>query len=421
MRYDGIIVHYAELATKGRNRGTLVRELCDNLRRALAGEAVAAIERQLGRIWIVPEANGELGESALAKCSRVVGVANCALALCCPLELEAMKETALALVRDRTYASFRVRAHRSFKEMPFASLEVDHEVGGYLFDHKPARVQMRGAELEIVIEMLPQGAFIYCDRRRGPGGLPSGMSGTVACMLSGGIDSPVAAYRMLRRGCRALYIHFHSQPFLGKASEEKVIELVRHLTIHQARSTLFLVPLGELQREVVTSTPMKLRVILYRRFMMRLASRIGLEAGAKAIVTGEALGQVASQTLTNLTVINDAASLPVLRPLISFDKQEIIDQAQLLGCFEISIQPDQDCCQLFVPSHPETHAKLEEVVAAEAALDIEALCADTLRRTSVVAFDAQGKIVSRLELHEAEEQRRTFAKRHGGKAHVQSE
>lgn len=187
-----------------------------------------------------------------------------------------------------------------------------------------------------------------------------------------------------------MFIHFHSQPFQSRASEEKALELARILTQSQGRSTLFLVPFGEVQREVVTSTPIDLRVVLYRRFMLRLASAIAQRMRAKALVTGESLGQVASQTLTNVATIDDAALMTVLRPLIAFDKQEIIDEALRIGTYEVSVQADEDCCQLFVPRHPETHAKLEQVRAAEAALDIEPMVNDTLERTQVVQLGEQG-------------------------------
>ena len=388
MEYDGILVHYAELATKGRNRGGFVRGLADNVKRALSAAPVAAVDRLPGRLWVRPLPGRRFTRDDAAPLTRVAGVANFAPTRRVPVDLDAIKAVALDLVKDRAYESFRVRSHRVFKELPYGSLETDHEVGGFLLDHKPAKVRMKGAELEVYIEMLPDGAFVYVDRQRGPGGLPIGSSGLVACLLSGGIDSPVAAWRMQRRGCRLVFVHFHSQPFLNRTSVEKATELAHLLARPQVKSTLFLVPLGELQREIVVSAPMALRVVLYRRFMVRIAGALAARVGARALVTGESLGQVASQTLTNLTVIDDAAPMTVLRPLVAFDKQEIIDEAKRLGTFEISIQPDQDCCQLFTPRDPETHARLADVQAAEAQLDVEALCADAIARTEQVELGA---------------------------------
>jgi tRNA uracil 4-sulfurtransferase len=391
MGYDGLLVHYAELATKGRNRSGFVRGLASNIRRALADGPIGGIDILSGRLWVYPRRGAELPPELVSRLSTIIGVANYAPAKCVPVDMEAIKACALELVRDRVYESFRVRARRVFKQLPLGSFEVDREVGAYLVEHKPAKVQMKEAALEVHVEMLPQGAFVYVDRRQGPGGLPVGMSGLVACLLSGGIDSPVAAYRMQRRGCKVVFIHFHSQPYLNRASVEKATELAKILSLQQGGATLHLVPLGELQREIVIGAPQALRVVLYRRFMVRIAAAIARRAGAKALVTGEALGQVASQTLTNLVVIDDAAPMTVLRPLIGFDKQEIIDAATRLGTFEISITPDQDCCQLFTPRAPETHAKVEEIQTAEAKLDIARLCDDALARTQQVVIDAEGR------------------------------
>jgi thiamine biosynthesis protein ThiI len=203
------------------------------------------------------------------------------------------------------------------------------------------------------------------------GGLPTGVSGKVACLMSGGIDSPVAAWRMMKRGCSAILVHFHSYPFLSRASQEKVRELAQLLTTYQQSTRLFLVAFGEIQRQVVLTAPAPLRIVIYRRLMMRIAERIAKQNGARALVTGEAIGQVASQTLENMSLIASVTSLPVLRPLVGMDKEEIVEQAGRLGSFEISIVPDQDCCQLFTPKHPATRARRAAVEEAESRLPID--------------------------------------------------
>jgi thiamine biosynthesis protein ThiI len=214
-----------------------------------------------------------------------------------------------------------------------------------------------------------------------------GVSGRATVLLSGGIDSPVAAYRMMRRGLHVDFVHFHSHPLVSPASREKAQELAAHLTRYEARSALALVPFADVQREIVARTLRPLRVVLYRRFMLRIASAIAIQSGSTALVTGESLGQVASQTLENMTVIEKAAALPILRPLVGMDKNEIIVEARRLGTFETSILPDQDCCSLFVPAHPETHARLEEVLAAEAQFDREAMVAATVAKTELIGID----------------------------------
>ena len=198
-------------------------------------------------------------------------------------------------------------------------------------------------------------------------------SGRVVSLISGGIDSPVASYRMMQRGCKLVFVHFHSTPYLDKTSQEKVYELVKILTRHQYSSRLYLVPFGEIQRQIVAAVPRPLRVVLYRRMMIRIADFIAIREKATALATGESLAQVASQTLQNIAVIEKAANHVILRPLIGMDKQEIVDQAKRIGTFEVSIIPDQDCCQLFVPRHPATKAKLDEVEKAESGLDLPGL------------------------------------------------
>jgi thiamine biosynthesis protein ThiI len=237
------------------------------------------------------------------------------------------------------------------------------------------RVDLSRPELVIRIEILSTHAFLYVDKERGAGGLPVGTSGRVMCLLSGGIDSPVAAARLIRRGCRAYFVHFHSYPILSRASQDKARELVRILTRHQLRSRLFLVPFGGIQQQVVVAVPPPLRVVIYRRLMLRIAERLARRVHAHALVTGDVLGQVASQTIANLSVVERAAGMPVLRPLIGVDKEEITREAKGLGTYQTSIVPDDDCCTLFTPRFPATHASVEAAERAEAPLDLEALLA----------------------------------------------
>ena len=229
-------------------------------------------------------------------------------------------------------------------------------------------------------------AYVSAGKMPGAGGLPVGVTGRGMALLSGGIDSPVAAYRMMRRGLRLDFVHFHAHPLVSAASREKAAELAAHLTRWQVRSTLMLVPFGNLQREIVANTLRPLRVVLYRRFMLRIASALAERSGATVLVTGESLGQVASQTLENMAVIEKAAAFPVMRPLVGMDKNEIIEQARRLRTFETSIIPDEDCCTLFVPAHPETRARIEEVETAESRFDIPRMIDDAVRATEVERF-----------------------------------
>jgi thiamine biosynthesis protein ThiI len=253
--------------------------------------------------------------------------------------------------------------------------------------------------------VLPDAAYVSAGKLAGAGGLPVGVTGRAMALLSGGIDSPVAAYRMMKRGLRMNFVHFHAHPLVSPASREKAHELATHLTRYQAHSTLALVAFGALQREIVARTHRPLRVVLYRRFMMRIASALARRAGASVLVTGESLGQVASQTLENMMVIERASELPILRPLIGMDKNEIIAEARRLGTFETSILPDEDCCTLFTPAHPETHANLAEVERAEMEFDIERMVADAVRTAEMVrlTFVPQSAVKAARQAHDESE------------------
>jgi len=247
-------------------------------------------------------------------------------------------------------------------------------------------VNLSNPEFTIRVEALTREAFYSFGTVRGPGGLPVGASGRVACLLSGGIDSPVAAWRMLRRGCRVIFIHFHSYPILSRASQEKARELAALLTRYQYHSRLFLVPFGDIQQRVVLAVPPPLRVVVYRRLMMRIAERIARMHRAQGLVTGDVVGQVASQTLENMATIGSVVTLPVLRPLVGMDKEEITAEAIRLGTYPISIIPDQDCCTLFTPKHPATKAKPYEVERAEADLPIEEIVAQAVAAAEIEHF-----------------------------------
>ena len=376
-----IVVHYKELALKGRNRPWFVQRLVANLRVALAGLDVRAVRSGMGRIHI------ELGplsaldrgparfrwEEARDRIRRIFGIANFSYAGRAPHEFKTLASAILADLGDMHVESFRVTARRADKRLPFTSPQIEREVGGLIKQEKGWRVDLDDPALTIYLEMLPDGAFYFFGKEPGAGGLPTGTSGRVACLLSGGIDSPVAAYRMMRRGCAVLLIHFHSYPILSRASQEKVREIATLLTTYQLRSRLLLVPFGELQQRIVLAVLPELRVVVYRRLMLRIAEKLARQWRARALVTGEVVGQVASQTLENLTTIAGATRMEVLRPLIGMDKDEIVASAQRLGTFPISIIPDQDCCQLFTPRHPATRTTPEQVEHAEGALPVDEL------------------------------------------------
>jgi thiamine biosynthesis protein ThiI len=369
---NSIVVHYKELALKGRNRPWFVRVLVRNLKAALAGLGIAGVRSIVGRLEI------ELGERSSwdevrGRVKQVFGIANFSYAGRAPHDFNALASAILADLGDRQPASFSVRARRSDKRLPFTSPQIEREIGGMIKQAKGWNVDLDDPALTIHIEMLPEYAFYFFGKEPGAGGLPTGTGGRLACLLSGGIDSPVAAFRMMRRGCSVLFIHFHSYPILSRASQEKVREIAALLTRYQLRSRLIFVPFGDLQQQVLLAVPPELRVVIYRRLMLRIAERLARRWQARALVTGEVVGQVASQTLENMTAIAEAATIEVLRPLVGMDKDEITAEAGRLGTLPISNIPDQDCCQLFTPRHPATRARRDDIAAAEATLPIAAM------------------------------------------------
>ncbi len=382
-----VIVHYHEVGLKRGNRPLFLRHLARNLARATSDLGPVSLRQLSGRILLDLD-DHPAPETVRDRALRVCGVASAAVAYRVPSNVDAMKAVVGRLVEGRAFASFRISARRAFKTYPMTSVELNRALGAFVLERTPgARVDLHNAELEIHVEVMPAETFVYVDRLAGPGGLPVGASGTVAALLSGGIDSPVAAWRMMKRGCRVVFVHFHSVPYLPATSQAKARALVERLTAWQYESRLVLVPFGEIQREIVLTVPPPARVVVYRRLMVRIAEALGRERGALALATGESLGQVASQTLENIARINEAATLPILRPLIGMDKLEITEEARRLGTFEISIEPDQDCCTLFTPRHPATRMSPDEVRAAEARLDIPGLVAQGCAGAAVEVFE----------------------------------
>jgi tRNA uracil 4-sulfurtransferase len=380
-----IIVHYQEIALKGNNRPWFISRLARNLRTATKGTGVKEVRVLMGRIEILMDDDADW-KTVRDRVGNVFGIANFSLARSAPLNVEAIAAQILEDLGDREVSTFRVSARRADKRFPLTSPQLEREVGGLIKQARGWTVNLSKPELTIHVEGLTDNAFYYFDKQPGAGGLPAGTSGRVACLLSGGIDSPVAAWRLMRRGCRVTFIHFHSYPILSRASQEKARELVTLLTKFQYDSRLFLVPFGEIQQRVVLAVAPPLRVVIYRRLMMRIAEAIARRNRAQALVTGDVVGQVASQTLENMAAINDVVRMPVLRPLVGLDKDEITAEAQRLGSFEISIIPDQDCCTLFTPRHPATKSRRTEVERAESGLPIADIVTEAVSAAVIEEF-----------------------------------
>ena len=380
---------FHELALKGKNRPFFLKRAKAHVRRALKGLGVALEgEWPMALLFRLPE---EAWPEAKARLQDTLGVERFARVHRTPPDLEALKAALEKALEGQAFGSFRITAKRSDKAFPLTSPEIERALGAFVKGKTGAPVRLKGAEREFVVRVLPGAALLEVERHPGPGGLPPGVSGRVVALLSGGIDSPVAAYRLMRRGAEVVLVHFHPFPLLSGASREKAKALAERLARFQHRLRLHLVPFSEVQRHIIVEAPTAYRVVLYRRYMLRIAEAIAREEGALALCTGDSLGQVASQTLENLHAVNQAATLPVFRPLIGWDQEEIVAEAQRIGTYATSILPDEECCTLFAPKHPVTRARLEVVLETEARLPTEELLALALKEREVLTYTWPGK------------------------------
>ena len=386
---NSVMIRVHEIALKGKNRPIFFDQLEQNLRQSLRGMAVDQVrKRHMGvEVTLAPKA---AWNEVADRIKQVFGVVKFYRYHRVEPSVEIIKEFLENELTELTFNTFRITTKRGNKAFPMTSPELNQELGNFVQQLTGAKVSLKQPDLNVFVELLPQEALVYFQETEGPGGLPVGVSGKVAALLSGGIDSPVAAWRMMKRGCQVILIHFHSFPLVDGSSREKAVELAELLNLYQFRSTLFLVPFADVQREIILSVPPAYRVVIYRRFMARIAERIAKEHGAKALVTGESLGQVGSQTLDNLVTVRSAVTLPILSPLIGMDKQEIIGEARHIATYPISILPDEDCCTLFVPKHPVTRSTPKEVEQLEATLNTSALIEKAMSELEVRHFPSKG-------------------------------
>ncbi len=395
------LVHYHELALKGGNRKHFEYRLVQHLRHALKPITSAQIEALQGRIKI-SFSEETAWPSIREQLKHVFGVVNFTLTRAVPLSHEnpdyiPLKQGIVDHLPSQPFKTFRMTVKRADKRIPMTSMEVERDLGAHVVAKTQKQVNLKRPDLTVFVELVPPQAYYSYSREPGPGGLPTGTGGKVVCLLSGGIDSPVAAYRMMKRGCKVTFVHFHGRPYLSRVSEEKVRDLAKLLTKFQLYSHLHLIPFGDIQSQIVVNAPPPVRVVLYRRLMLRIATHLAEQFGAWGLVTGDSLGQVASQTPENIAVINQASTLPILRPLIGMDKLEITDQAKAIGSYDTSIEPDQDCCTLFVPKHPQTRCNLDGILKVEESLDIPALIRQGLEGAERVDY-SHAKLASTASL-----------------------
>lgn len=362
---DIYVIHYGEIGLKGKNRDYFEGALLKNIKRALPGFKV---KKRHARLVI------EEGAADISRILRFIpGIKYFAPAKRAAVEIEALKAAALHLARTEgdCARSFKIATKRTNKSFPLSSIEINRIVGGHIVEETGRAVSLENPDLTVYIEVYDHEAYVYREKSYGVGGLPVGTAGRVVALLSGGIDSPVAAFMMMKRGCEVVPVHFFNETIHSPKVRRKIELLAGRLTKVQSRIKLYMVPFGGLQREIIKFIPARYRMLVYRRTMMRIAGEIAGIEGAQAIVTGDSLSQVASQTLDNLGVIYAASRWPVLPPLLGFDKEETIKIAREIGTYEVSIQPYEDCCTFMVARHPETRGKVELIEELESNLELD--------------------------------------------------
>lgn len=381
------LVHYHEIGLKGKNRSIFENQLVTNLKCALRDTPLKCVKRICGYILVTFEGGATRDYQDLI--GKVPGAARVSLAHECPRDLAEYSQAAIVSLGEAgSFSTFKAHAHKSSTDYPVHTLDINRQVGAALCEAFPdKKVDVHNPDVTVHVNVVQGSVYVYAVSERGAGGLPVGTAGKVVALLSSGFDSPVATWMLGRRGAICVPIHFSGRPMVSDTSEWLTQDIVKALAPSGVVGRLYVVPFGARQREISLAVDQKLRIITYRRVMFSVAERIARIEGAKALVTGESLGQVASQTLENIAAVDETVSMPVLRPLIGSDKQEIIERAQQIGTYDISCQTAPDCCTLFMPRRPETHAKRDEVHEAWDSFDHEAMIEDLVDHIEYVDFD----------------------------------
>ena len=397
------LVHYHEIGLKGNNRSTFEHKLIDNLRATLKGLHVSSVERISGHLLVrlAPAADYDAAMTVYGRIRQTPGVARVSFARCCEVSSEQYCEAAyLELAASGDFESFKVDSRRSNTNIALNSLDLNREVGSYLCERFPDKVvRMKGQDRTVHVYVIQGSVYVYVKTDEGVGGLPVGSAGKVISLLSSGIDSPVASWRMLRRGAIVVGLHFSGRPQTSDTSEWLVQDIIEKLSPAGGFGRLYVVPFGDIQRRIARAVPDDLRIIMYRRMMFSFACRLSAIEHAKALVTGESLGQVASQTLENIMAVDEMSTIPVFRPLIGSDKREIMAEAERLGTLEISNQKAADCCTLFMPRSPETHVRLSEAHEVWDSFDHEAMLDEMMDLLEYRSFNCPSYVAPK-QFHE---------------------
>lgn len=385
-KIDLILLKYGEIALKGLNKPLFERKLTDNIKSRLDKIGKFSVRRAQSTIYVEPLEKADMHE-AVSVLKKVFGIVNICPVVKCEKDLESIAETVIQCVRDNktTEKTFKIEAKREDKAFPLNSPQICMELGGRVLDaFDDLSVDVHNPDMVVNVEIRQQ-AYVYTGRERGAGGMPVGTNGRASILLSGGIDSPVAGYMIAKRGVELEAVHFHSHPYTSDRAKEKVIDLAKIMAGYCGKIKLHIVPFTQIQLDIIEKCPENYLTVIMRRIMMRIAEKISVREKSSALITGESIGQVASQTMESLVCTDNAVSQPVFRPLIGMDKEEIVTVSKKIGTYETSILPYEDCCTIFVPKHPKTKPQLSEIIEAEKALEnIDELIADAIENEELL-------------------------------------
>ena len=382
LTYDHILVRFGELSTKGKNRKDFIKRLLTNVKNALRDFNELTYERTHDRMYIM--LNGEDHEAVAKHLQQVFGISSFSFAVKVASDIEVIKQTCLVLAKQSDAQTFKIEARRSFKQFPMVSDEINREVAGEILRNTDIKVNVREPQLRIQIELHQEATYIMTGKIKGNGGYPVGVGGKAFVMLSGGIDSPVACYMTMKRGVAIECIHYASPPYTSQAAQDKVLELARAIAPYQGHIRLHIIPFTDLQLAIYKNCDESYAITIMRRMMYRIAERVAQKQNCLAIVNGESIGQVASQTLESMQTINCVTDMPVIRPVACLDKLEIIDISQKIGTYDISIQPFEDCCTIFTPKNPVTKPTKHRAERLEGRFDFTSLIEDCIARMESV-------------------------------------
>lgn len=388
MKYDRIVVRYGELSTKGRNRKQFIRKLAHNVKRAIGDFPEVKVFGERDRMYLL--LNGADDQVILERLRPIFGIQSFSPAVRVPQDLEAMKQAGLSLVRAMHEAggSFKVNARRADRSFELDTNGINHELGGYILQNiDDLHVNVKKPDVKLLVDVRSEGVFLSCQTIQGAGGLPVGSSGRAMLMLSGGIDSPVGGYLAMKRGVEIEAVHFHSPPYTSERARQKAVDLAGKLAKYSGQVQMHVVPFTAIQEMIKKQIPEGFTMTVTRRMMLRITDELRKRREGLAIVNGESLGQVASQTLESMLAINAVTGTPIIRPVVSMDKNEIIEIAQAIDTYDISVQPFEDCCTIFTPPSPKTRPKLEKVERYESFIDFEAMVQEAVNMTETFSVE----------------------------------